>query len=166
LLDAQSTSTSQLTALLFTGWDWQKTHVVLSASYRYNPKNNARRLAQDSTASILTDDLYNDYYSYSGGDVQLSVSQTLMYNVNLAAAVELSQRRFGTKALTLFGEELSKKRAELNTDMSVTLSKGIGVAESVSCDISLIVEYMRSQSNDEYNDFSGTSISLSIGIGF
>jgi hypothetical protein len=165
LINPQKNYTTQFALGTYANKEWTATEFESHILYRYNPSSNARYLAQRSSASMLTGDLYNDYFSYQGFELEFRITQKFPLALQAAIDVELQQKKFSVQALTLDGDETGNKRKDLRYIITMMLSRSFALSEGVSTDVTLTVDGLRNKSNDEYNDFSSNSISLAVGIG-
>ncbi|MDP2209348.1 MAG: hypothetical protein Q8K98_11370 [Bacteroidota bacterium] len=165
LTQPQATGTLQIATGLFLGKDWNNTGIETSVLYRYNPKSSIRYLAQYANTSILTDDIYNDHFSYRGIEAKLRFKQILPFNINMLFDIAYQQKRFEAPALNLIGEKISTNRKDIRSTAEIYLSKYIDIIDGLGIDLYLSGIILRNQSNDNYNDFSLCTTSAGFGIG-
>lgn len=165
LTQPQATGTLQIATGFFFEKDWNNTGIEASVLYRYNPKSSVRYLAQYANTSILTDDIYNDHFSYRGIEAKLRFKQILPFNINMLFDIAYQQKRFEAPALNLIGEKISTNRNDLRSTIEMYLSKYIDIADGLGLDLYVSGVLLRNQSNDQYNDFSLYGISGGFGIG-
>ena len=134
--------------------------------FRRNPGLPSRYLAQYANTSILSEDIYNDHFSYEGPEVQLRIKQTLPFGLQSILTLEHQRKEFGAPAVSLVGDQIAAHRLDFRNSVELYLSKYVELSESLGLDIALGSEFLRNQSNDDYNDYSLYNISLSLGIGF
>jgi len=166
LLDASATKSSQTTAQADLRYEMDKVHYTISLRYRYNPISTARRIVQNRSASLLTDDLYNEYFSHEGFEGALQVEGSFFWEIKAALNGEFQQKKYSTPAITLVYDELSDHRTDLFSTIGLQLSKSIAVFQNHDFDISFGVAVVRNQSNDEYNNYTGSHFSFGIGYEF
>jgi len=168
LLEPQADGTTQFTAGIFFNKNWEsQTTLKTSFLYRYNPKTLTRYLAQYANTSMLSEDIYNDFFSYKGFEAKLSAGQPLPWKMQISAEYNFQQKNFEAPALNLEGVQISnKKRKDLYNSFDVFLSKNFTFFEGLDIDLMLGTGLQRNQSNDSYNDFSSYNLTGTIGIGF
>lgn len=166
LIQPQSNHTTQIVFGVYTNREWTETVLETRILYRYNPTSNSRYLAQRSSASTLTNDLYNDFFSYQGFEFKLRITQNLPLALHTELSADLQEKKFNVPALTIAGDETGAKRKDVRSIIEATINRAFELSEGLSVDISLSIVALRNRSNDEYNDFSGNCVSLAIGIGF
>lgn len=165
LIQPQSNHTTQLSFGGYTNREWTATTIEAIVLYRLNPSSNARYLAQRSSASTMRSDSYNDYFSYQGLELEFRFTQKMPLSLQASVNVELQQKRFNVPALTIDGDETATKRRDLRSIITIMISRDFELSKVLIADVTLNVDALRNRSNDEYNDFSGKSISLAVGIG-
>ncbi len=166
LIQPQSNYTTQIVFGVYTKREWTETGLEFRILYRYNPTSNSRYLAQRSIASTLTNDLYNDFFSYQGFEFELRLTQNFPLALHAELSADLQEKKFNVPALTIAGDETGAKRKDARSIIEAVVSRVFELSEGLSVDISLSIDALRNKSNDEYNDFSGNSVSLAVGIGF
>ena len=133
--------------------------------YRYNPGTSVRFLVQYANTTVLSQDIYNDYFSYGGPELDAALRQRLPLLLQLSVVVQADRRRYLAPALDLGGELTSAQRTDLRGTAEVTLSRSFPIDDAWSFDVSFIAGMIRNQSDDAYNDYALTYYSLGIGIG-
>lgn len=168
LLEPQENGTSQFTAGIFFNKRWEsQTALKTLFLYRYNPKTLTRYLAQYANTSMLSEDLYNDFFSFQGFESKIALDQPLPWNMQMSAEYNFQQKNFEAPALTLDGVQKGiDKRKDLTNSVEVYVSKNFTLFEGLSLDVMLGSGVLRNQSNDDYNDFSSYHFTATIGIGF
>ncbi|RCK73341.1 MAG: hypothetical protein IGBAC_0187 [Ignavibacteriae bacterium] len=165
LTKPQANGILQIATGLFFEKQWNNTGIEASVLYRYNPRAAVRYLAQYVNSSILTDDIYNDHFSYRGIETKIRFKQILPFKINMLLDIVYQQKRFEAPALNLVGEKISTNRKDLRSSVEIYLSKYIDITDGLGLDIYLSGVLLRNQSNDNYNDFSLQGISGGFGIG-
>jgi hypothetical protein len=167
LLQPQENGTVQFLGSLFLRKDWPpKTSFLSSLAYRWTARSAARYLAQQASASLVGDDIYNDFFSYEGPELRMRLTSTLISKIQVILEGGLQHRRFAAPALSLSGEELASHRTDLRTSIELFVSRYFALLNGVGVDVFVDADFVRNQSNDSYNDFSGSSISAGLGISF
>jgi hypothetical protein len=166
LVNAATTTTVQLAAGAFAGVRWTGGTLDLDLLYRHNPGDGTRYLAQYANTSILSEDIYNDYFSSDGPAVRLRGTQALPLGLQAIVTLDAARKRFSAPALRLDGETNAEKRVDLHSSAELWLSRYIALSESLGIDLALSVGAARNESNDDYNDFALIQVAMSFGIGF
>ncbi len=166
LVNSESDNITQLTAGTFIQTTWSDGLAAVEFLFRRNPGLPSRYLAQYANTSILSEDIYNDHFSYEGPEVQLRVRQTLPFGLQSILTLEHQRKEFGAHAVSLAGDQIADHRLDSRSSVELYLSQYVELSESLGLDVALGSEFLRNQSNDDYNDYSLYNISLSIGIGF
>jgi hypothetical protein len=166
LISPMENGTSQFVADIFMRTHWEKTALQANILYRYNPNTLVRYLAQYSNTTFLTEDIYNDNFSYEGFEIRSEFSQKLFYDIEIKLDLSFQQKLFGAPALDLVGTKLADQRIDLRTFSELYISRYFNLSDNLGMGIALSSGFVRNQSNDVYNDFSSYYISLSIGFGF
>jgi hypothetical protein len=166
LLSATSPRTSQLVLEVFTERLLGEATVRAEVRGRWNPINHARRIGQDAAGSLLTDDLYNEQYGYEGYEVDVQYTTPLFAEITGSLGMRHENKSFGTPALDVNGNQTAETRKDLRTEFEMSFSRSVPLSESFALELSLGIHTMRNQSNDQYNDFSGSGASITIGGGF
>jgi hypothetical protein len=165
LLDASAKNTAQLTAELQLGYRSEPFHSLLKIRYRYNPSPGSRTIVQNQSASLLTDDLYNEYFSYGGPEGELQLGTNLIWDIRVNILGEIHDKKYSVPAMMVTGDELPELRRDMTTRLGIQFSRSITVG-SQSIEVSLMSSFVQNQTNDEYNNFTGTQIGLGLGYGF
>lgn len=168
LLQPQGNGTTQYTAGIFFNKRWESATVIrTNILYRYNPKTLTRYLAQYANTSMLSEDIYNDFFSYQGYEAKVAMDQPLPWSMQMSLECNFQKKNFEAPALNLEGVQINnEKRSDLTSSVEVYVSKNFSLSESLSLDVMLGSGILRNQSNDDYNDFSSYHITGTIGIGF
>jgi hypothetical protein len=167
LIEPQINSTIQLSAAVFLQKNWSaQSSLSAVALYRVTPRYAERYLVPLTPEASLTEDLYADFFSYKGPEVQIRLTQPLFANIQSILGYEFQYKGFGIPALDLEGNEIEPNRKDLRSSVELYFSHYFELSGGMGIDVSLDAEIARNQSNDRYNDFSTFSVSLGLGIGF
>ncbi|MGE5351170.1 MAG: hypothetical protein ACM3Q2_09875 [Syntrophothermus sp.] len=168
LLEPQENGTSQFTAGVFFNKRWEsQTALRTLFLYRYNPKTLTRYLAQYANTSMLSEDIYNDFFSFQGFESKIALDQPLPWNMQMSVEYNFLQKNFEAPALTLDGvQKGNDKRNDLTNSVEAYVSRNFTLFGGLSLDVMLGTGVLRNQSNDDYNDFSSYHFTGTIGIGF
>lgn len=166
LISPMANGTAQFVADIFMRTNWEKTSLKANLLYRYNPNTLVRYLAQYANTTFLTEDIYNDNFSYEGYEIRSEFIQKLFYDIELKLDLSFQQKLFGAPALDLVGTKLADQRIDLRTFTELYISRYFNLSDNLGMGIALSSGFVRNQSNDLYNNFSSYYISLSIGLGF
>lgn len=167
LIEPQISSTIQLSAAVFLQKNWSaQSSLSAVALYRLTPRYAERYLVPLTPEASLTEDLYADFFSYKGPEVQIRLTQPLFANIQSILGYEFQYKGFGIPALDLEGNEIEPNRKDLRSSVELYFSRYFELSGGMGIDVSLDAEIARNQSNDRYNDFSTFSVSLGLGIGF
>ncbi len=164
LVTPQSNGTYQLSLDLYTKKEWTNNSLQANILYRINLRSQNRYLTQYVNTSFLSEDIYNDYFSYEGPEGKLKYTQNLPLQLKLALDFQLQNKKYNVAALNLNGEQIGKDRNDLYTNLELTLSRYFNIGNQFGFDFSLNMGVLRNQSNDEYNDFSSYFAGASIGF--
>ena len=166
LISPMANGTAQFVADIFMKTNWENTSFQTNFLYRYNPNTLVRYLAQYANTTFLTEDIYNDYFSYEGYEIKSQITQKIFYDIELKLDLTFQQKLFGAPALDLIGTKTADQRIDLRTFSELYISRYFNLSDNLGMGIALSSGFVRNQSNDTYNDFSSYYISLSIGVGF
>ncbi len=148
------------------GYAWGMGSLDAEVFYRHNLSAFARILARTPQSATINEDLYNDFFSYQGPQATLTFRQTLPGSLNGMLSLTYQRKQFGSPALNLQGAEIAGARVDRRSGAEVTLSRYFPLSSDLGLDITLNGQIVRNESNDTYNDFSGRSVGLSLGLGF
>lgn len=135
------------------------------AIYRYNFLSSARYLAQYVSSTYLTEDIYHDYFSYSGLELRLTAKYPLPWGMEVLLTGTMQQKKFGAPALALTGDETAPNRLDQRWGLELYLQKFIDLSDHAGLGIFLTGSTIRNQSNDEYNDFAAWTVSAGVSLG-
>ncbi len=166
LANADVRTAAQLAGSAFLGYGWETGSLITEILYRHNLSPSARVLARTPKNATINDDLYNDFFSYQGPQATLTIRQMLPASLQGALSLEYQRKRFGAPAFNLEGAQIAGARFDRRTGIEGTVSRSFPLGSELGLDVSLIGTLVRNESNDIYNDFSGWSLGLSLGIGF
>jgi hypothetical protein len=166
LVNASSVNTLQLHVGAGGTWKWEGGSLESEALYRFDPGSSTRVLAQYTNSTMLSEDLYNDFFSHSGPEFTLALRQQLPPGLTLSLHATVQRRKYLSPAFTLEGVESAASRIDLHAGVDVSLSRSVALGESLNIEIGLSCGALRNQSNDAYNDFSVRHCSIVFGAGF
>lgn len=166
LVNASTTTASQLSGGVFAGASWSAGSVMMELLYRYNTGSGTRYLAQYANTSMLNEDIYNDFFSYDGPSGRMVYRQSLPFGLQSIVTLEATRKRFSAPALSLNGDQIAGNRIDLQGSVELWLSRYVELPGGLGLDVAVSAGTVRNQSNDDYNDFSLTQFSVSIGVGF
>jgi len=166
LISPMANGTAQFVADIFMCTTLGQTSLQANLLYRYNSNTLVRYLAQYANTTFLTEDIYNDYFSYEGYEVKTQFMQKIFYDIELKLDLSFQQKLFGAPALDLIGTKTADQRVDLRTFSELYISRYFNLSDNLGMGVALSSGFVRNQSNDAYNDFSSYYISLSIGFGF
>lgn len=166
LANSSTTNTYQISAGAALTWNWQGGGIEAEILYRYNPTTEIRFLAQYANTTLLSEDIYNDFFSYGGPEAKLSIHQALPLGIQLGVRTEMQRKKFLAPALDLDASQTASNRVDVRGILEGTLSRVFPLKNGVTLEISLNGGTSRNQSNDAYNDYSLYYYSASVGIGF
>jgi hypothetical protein len=166
LSNADVRHTTQITSSAFVRIGWTNGSLEGEILYRYNPNSSARVLTRTPGTATINEDIYNDYYSYSGPEAQVKFHQVLPATIQATISLEHQRKHFGAPALRLDGEEIALSRLDLRRSIELYLSRWFALSDELGVDLALSASVLRNESNDDYNDFSSWTIGLSAGLGF
>lgn len=166
LVNASSVNTLQLHVGGGIAWQWEGGSARSEFLYRIDPGSSTRVLAQYTNSTLLSEDLYNDFFSHSGPEFMLAFRQKLPVGFSVSLDAVVQRRKYLSPAFTLDGVESASERVDLHGSVEVSLTRWIALGESFGFDIGVNGGALRNQSNDAYNDFSEYHYSLVVGVGF
>ncbi len=166
LANADVRTVGHLAASASAGYAWETGSLDAELLYHHNLSAFARILARTPQTATINDDLYNDFFSYQGPQATLTFRQTLPGSLIGMLSFTYQRKQFGSPALNLQGDEIAGARIDRRSGVEFTVSRDIPLSTDLDLDITLNGQIVRNESNDTYNDFSGRSIGLSLGLGF
>lgn len=166
LISPQSNGTVQFIADVFAKTYWNTNSFQLNLLYRYNPNTLVRYLAQYANTTFLTEDIYNDFFAYEGFEINSRLIQKIFYDIEIRLDASFQQKKFGAPALELIGTQIADQRLDYRTFIETYISRYFNVSDNLGLGVAISSGFVRNQSNDAYNDFSGYYISFSLGLGF
>ncbi len=166
LVNANSVNTFQLHVGAGIAWQWEGGSGQSEVLYRIDPGSSTRVLAQYTNSTLLSEDLYNDFFSHSGPEFKAAFRQKLPLGLNVSIDALAQRRKFLSPAFTLDGVESASSRVDLRGEVEISLTRWIALGESLGIDVGVTGGVLRNQSNDTYNDFSAYHYSLMVGMGF
>jgi hypothetical protein len=145
---------------------WAEGSFQSEITYRHNLGTSTRYLAQYVNTTFLSEDIYNDHFSYTGPEIRMICRQLLPWGFRSLLNVEGLRKEFSAPALDLEGTQIANRRVDNRVFTEWELSHAIHLSGNLDMEITVTTTFARNQSNDEYNDFSAFSIAASMGIGF
>jgi len=142
---------------------WRHGSYSFFAAYhrRTNPVNKARYISQQPSGFGADEDIYDDRYMYQSHEFSGGVHMKLAWDISADIGGEHVIKTYARPALSLDGSEIAPQRKDVRSTLEIVLSRDINVGSS-SMTIGLGSSYVRNCSNDEYNNYNGYAISLSI----
>lgn len=162
----EASTSWQLLAGATIGKEWEKCSALVGIVYRYNPTTAVRYVAQYVNTSTLSEDIYNDHFSYEGPEAGFRFTQSFPYRISANLQLQWASRTYSAPALSLDGAQVANNRNDTLTALELMLSKAFTIAEGVDLDLNLTGSAMKNRSNDEYNNFSAGAVAVGIGVGF
>lgn len=166
LISPQANGTVQFVADIFFRTYWNTNSFQSTFLYRYNPNTLVRYLAQYANTTFLTEDIYNDFFAYEGFEINSRLIQKIFYEIEIRLDASFQQKKYGAPALELVGTKISDQRLDYRTLIETYISRYFNLSDNLGLGIAVSSGFVRNQSNDAYNDFSGYYISFSLGLGF
>ena len=166
LTNATTTISWQVAAGIFGGFTWDGGSVLADGWYRINPGNGTRYLAQYANSSMLSEDIYTDFFSYDGPEGRIIWKQGLPLGLQSIITCGIASKQFEAPALDLTGTEAGVSRRDVHSYAEIWLSRYITLSDGLGLDVALSGAVVRNQSNDAYNDFGLYQVGVSIGLGF
>ncbi len=166
IVNATSRNSYQLTAGVAMGVRWGSCLVDGQILYRYDPGGATRYLLQYVNSSLLTEDIYNDFFSYQGLEGSVSLQQNFPLELKAVLVLHASPRKYSAPAFALDAVETAPHRKDLRSLAELTISKTFPLSGGIDLEVTLLTGCVRNQSNDAYNDYSAAAVSLGLGISF
>jgi hypothetical protein len=166
LVNETTGNSSQIAGGVFAATSWTGGTLKGDFLYRHNTGSGSRYLAQFTNTTMLTEDVYNDFFNYEGPSLQFVLRQSLPAGLHVTATAAILRKRFEAPALNLDGDVVADNRIDLHGSVEIWLSRYFDIFDGLGLDVALSGGVVRNQSNDNYNDFSFTQLSLSVGLGF
>lgn len=166
LIEPTNSTSGQFGTHLFALFPWNGGSFGADLLYRFNIGEGTRYLAQYTNTSILNEDIYNDYFSHDGPSTRLVLRQRLPLNIHGIVSIEVARKVFSAPALNLNGDQTAANRVDLHTTVELYLSRYVELGMGFGLDVAFSAAAGRNQSNDDYNDYSLTSVAVSVGIGW
>ena len=166
LTNSGTSTTYQLVFGAYMTKKWEQSSLGYSALFRISSKSPSRYIAQFTTNSTLSEDIYNDHFSYEGFETFLVYTQKLPLEISAVLSLSLQKKKFGAPAYSLNGDEIAPKRKDLRSAIELGVSRPFELGQGFSLELSLEFGALRNQSNDDYSDFGTFNFGVGIGIGF
>ncbi len=166
LTNSGTGTTSQLSFGGFITASWSGSSLGWYTVVRINSNTPPRYIAQVSTNSTSSEDIYNDHFSYSGLESTVSYKQNLPLGVAASIVLALQKKTFNAPAYDLSGNEIEPKRKDLRGGIEIGFSRPFDIGNGFALEVSVEGGVLRNKSNDNYSDFSTLSAGVGIGIGF
>jgi hypothetical protein len=145
---------------------WSTGSLTVATMVRFNLTDSARYVAQFANTLGLNEDIYNDFFSYEGPEVQLTLKQTLPLGITLSLSAEYANRKYFAPAFDLVGNEVEPNRVDHRFAAEFYASRYVEIDGEIGIDLVLAGTLVSNQSNDEYNDYTVRSIAFGLGVGF
>jgi hypothetical protein len=156
---------TQIGGSAFVRADWGTGSAGGEVLYRENPAGSARVLVRTPETATINEDIYADFFSYEGPGVRLILRQRLPGAIAAMVTLEHQRKLFGAPAFDIAGNEISGTRVDRRTGCEFYVSRWTSLSSAVGLDVALSGSLLKNESNDIYNDFTGWSINLSLGVG-
>lgn len=166
LTNSGTNTTYQLALGGYLTKKWEESSLGYSALFRINSKAPSRYIAQFTTNSTLSEDIYNDHFSYEGFETVLAYTRKLPFDILTSLSLSLQKKRFGAPAYDLNGNEIHAKRKDLRSAIELGISRPVELGNGLALELSLELGALRNQSNDDYSDFGSFNFGVGVGIGF
>jgi hypothetical protein len=166
LVTSSTSSTFQVSGGVAVSRKWEDGLFDLTLLYRLNTKSGNRLLVQYANASLLSEDIYNDFFSADGPEAELALRQGLPLGFRFGLHLLSARRDYHAPAFDFEGNASGMERADLHVKFEASLSRLVTLSEAVTLEVSLSGGATRNQSNDAFNDYSLFETSVGVGFGF
>jgi hypothetical protein len=166
LIEPTNNTSGQFGTHLFALFPWNGGSFGADLLYRLNIGGGTRYLAQYTNTSILSEDIYNDYFSNDGPAARIVLRQRLPLDIQGLVSLDVTRKVYSAPALNLNGDQIAANRVDLDTTLELYLSRYVELGMGFGLDVAFSAAAGRNQSNDDYNDYSLTSVAVSVGIGW
>jgi hypothetical protein len=145
---------------------WDSGSILAVAHMRINLSDSARYVAQFANTLGLSEDIYNDFFSYQGPELKLTFRHQLPLRLSIQLSGEMARRTYLAPAFDLSGTAFPGNRVDTRFSGEFYLSRYFALTDAVGFDLALSGGALSNRSNDEYNDYTVFTIALGLGIGF
>jgi hypothetical protein len=145
---------------------WSTGSFTATPVMRFNLTDSARYVAQFANTLGLNEDIYNDFFSYEGPEIKLTLRQTLPLGIALVLSGEYARRKFLAPAFDLAGNSLGSNRVDTRLSGELYASRYVEIGGNFGIDLVLAGTLVSNRSNDIYNDYVVRSIAFGLGLGF
>lgn len=145
---------------------WETSSLQFTFGYTTNFNSKARFLRKNIDKPRLTEDIYYDYFSYTGEDARIEFQEQMPFNIRMNASAELHVNELYLPAFTLSGIKTAENRHDILSGLSASFSRYFDSGLGFGYETNISGGLVRRMSKDEYNDFSSYYTSAGISIGF
>lgn len=165
-LVAQPEQTYHSSVNLHVMKSWEASSLQFTFGYTTNFNSKARFLRKNIDKPRLTEDIYYDYFSYTGEDVRLEYQGLIPFNIRMNVSAELHVNELYLPAFTLAGIKTAENRHDILSGLSASFSRYFDSGLGFGYELNLSGGFVRRMSKDDYNDFSSYFTSAGISVGF
>jgi hypothetical protein len=145
---------------------WETSSLQLTFGYTTNFNSKARFLRKNIDKPRLTEDIYYDFFSYTGEDARIEFQEQIPFNIRMNAGADVHFNRLYLPAFTLSGTKTAENRHDILSGLSVVFSRYFDSGLGFGYEANISGGLVRRMSKDEYNDFSSFYTSAGISIGW
>lgn len=154
-----------------TGVFWRKEgegwSVRTGLTYRVNDHSGLLTMVQNTSDRTLNEDLYNTEFSAQGPELHVDMHWTMSADIRCDAALLVEHKVFETPSFDLATGEISApSRTDDRLGLELTAARSFPLSSSLGMDVTVNAAMLRNRSNDAYNDFSFSTISVIVGVGW
>ncbi len=137
---------------------------------RHNLSTSTRYLASTDSFYYSDEELFEDYFAWHGGALQMTLRQELPWGTRLTVSGRREQRNFDDRlAADLLGEPFAdnRLREDRRLTLAVDLEKRVKLnAEGSFLQLALNGAWLKNDSNDLYYDYKNSWWGLSLTCGY
>ena len=145
--------------------NWDASSALCTFSYSTNFNSKARFIRRNIDKTFLNEDMYYDFFSYTGEDVRIELQKQIPLNIRVDVSMEFHATKLYLPAFNLSGLQIASNRHDLVGGLVLTLSRYFDSGLGFGYDASISGGLLRHKSNDDYNEYSSHFISVGLSIG-
>lgn len=142
---------------------FDETGLSLAVGYQKNLLQETRYLS--SGYIISDDDLFDDNYGYEGPSLEATLTQILPWSMMTKISYTFMNKNYVNRpAYDLLDNIKSNERVDNVSAISIILEKEFGWFNGFA--VSLMYDYIRNKSNDDFYDYKNNVFAISFDLGF
>jgi hypothetical protein len=146
--------------------NWETSSAQFTFAYSTNFNSKARFIRKNIDMPFLNEDMYYDFFSYTGEDARIELQRQIPYNIRMNLSMEFHSLKLYLPAYNLSGIQTAENRHDVVSGLALTFARYFDSGLGFGYEANISGGLLRHKSNDDYNDYSTYFVAAGASIGF